>query len=162
MANKEETKTSTALIKLGVVMVILIGVPVYLSTDSFLTWLYQKAKTDKWEDPAGVQYKVANYMRWTFRTARAAELYEDFANTYANDQKVLEMYYESVYWCAVCNREEANAIEYKAKGDPVLREQRTGMLEKAQTWFQYYADNYATGPRAEVCRRAAQAIRDGY
>ncbi len=139
-------------------IVVFFGVPLFLSSDSFLTWMYEKSYTSNWSNAATVHLNVAGFFRYTYRLERSGEVNELFCSRYPQDIR----YPDAVYDAAVAFRDIGADLEMQAKGDPDLIQKRIDVRKKAMEWYDFLAQKHPQHPKADIARRAAQAIRDGY
>ncbi len=158
MATEDKTPLWKTALKLLVFSGVMIGLPVYFSTDGFLTWLYEKAYKDNWKNAATVTYNCAGYYRLTLRSKRAAEVYEKFFNRWPEH----DLAPDAAYNTASALREHANDLDLTAKGSPEMVQMKQEYRAKAELWFDWFAANYPGHLKAETARKAAQQLRDGY
>lgn len=144
--------------RFGVIPLVILAIPIYLSTNGFMTWLFEKAYKDKWPSAPTITFKCAGYYRWTFREDRAVEVYKIFYERWPQH----ELMPEAVYLRACAMRDYAQELEYKAHGKLEIIEQKKALREEAADLFEWYALTYPEVPNADVARRAAQNIRAGF
>lgn len=158
MAAEDKSPVWKIVLKIAIAFGLLVVLPVYLSTDSFLTGLYEKAQKEGWKNADMVTFNIAGYYKFTLRRKRAAETYELFVNKWPQHQLTPDAVYET----AATWREYAAEMEYTAKAGPETAAEREKIRTKAESWFTWFADNYPNHLKAETARRAAQQIRSGY
>lgn len=144
--------------KVAILLGLVIGVPILLSTDRFLRWLTEKAYADKWTRASALTYHCAGYYRWTNRLERASETYELFLKRWPED----ELLPDAVYACALSWRDLGDELEYTAHGNAELRQKREELREKAEGWLTWLMVAYPGHPLAFKAERAACNIRNGY
>lgn len=146
------------ILRFFVLPALLLGLPLYLSTDGFLTWLYEKAYTDHWSSAPAVTLRCASYYQWTFREERAAAVYRQFLERWPENEGKAD----AAYGLACALRDVGAALEYTSGGNPELRGKREQLRTEAQGLFEAFAAEFPADSRADVARRAAQGIRDGH
>lgn len=139
-------------------LALLLGTPLYLSSDSFLTWICEKSFQEQWSASAGLHLNAAGVYKWTGRLKRAGDMYEQFTLRFPGDESLPEAWYQA----AVCWRDYAAELFVTAKGNMEMIAQRDELRQKAMEWFDSFAQRYPVHPKAAIAQRAAQNIREGY
>ncbi len=149
------------LLKVAVPLLILIGVPLYLCSDSFLGWLVTKAQNDNWSDAQGWTYKVANFYRLTGREERAADVLEGYQKKWPDPaQTPDEALLANVrYTHANVLRECFADLEKTAAGDPAKIAKRDDYRERARVKFEEFTIYHPNDPRKPAAERAALDLR---
>lgn len=146
------------ILRFALIPVVLLGIPIFLSSDGFLTWLYEKSFTDQWSSAPTITYKCAGYFRWTFRDERAVQVYDVYKSRWPQDGSIAD----AIYYQACSLRDIGVDLELKAGGNSELRARRDDVRSRAADLFEEFAARFSSDSRAEVARRAAAAIREGH
>ncbi len=153
-----QSSTGKTLLKWLLAVGILIGGPIFVSSDRVLTWIFDQAWRDQWTRAPEVTYDCAQYLRWTARTERAAEVYEALVERWPEHSLVPD----AAYYVGVSLRDVADELAKEARGDPEKIAKKLALREEAMQWFAWMGSTYPAHDKASVARRAAQEMNLGY
>ena len=85
------------------ILLLFVGLPLYASTDSFMTWLCRAAREEEWKCAPTILFACAEHYQWSGRNRRAIETFEQFLEAWPVHPRApeaflnyLELYSEGV------------------------------------------------------------------
>lgn len=142
---------------LFLILLLLVGLPLYVSTDSFMTRLCRTARERKWESAPAIVYGCAEYYQWTSRNRRAVETFEQFLEAWPDHRRAPEAL---LFGAGAI---QATMVEMQ-QGEPDTPERAARIeaaREKAIVWLETMAARYPSHTWAGRASRSAEVMRKG-